>query len=109
MGNNKKCEVCGELKPHAEFSKSYKKRCKPCVAEQARSIRKLSVKKNKLDPSAELIAESVAVFAECLGMFSFNQDRVMNGLSPGYLDNSFSYFANTLRDKIETFKNQSNT
>lgn len=109
MEKNKKCEVCGELKPQPEFSKSYKKRCKSCVAEQARSSRKLSVKKNKLDPSAELIAESVAVFAECLGMFSFNQGRVMDGLTPGYLENSFSYFANILRDKIETLKNQSNT
>lgn len=32
----RKCEVCGEIKPVADFSKSYRNRCKPCVAEIAR-------------------------------------------------------------------------
>ena len=35
-----KCEVCGRYKPIKEFSKSYPKRCKSCVAECARLSRK---------------------------------------------------------------------
>lgn len=36
----KKCEICGQMKPQNEFSKSYKRRCKACVAEAARRDRK---------------------------------------------------------------------
>ena len=36
----KKCEICGQMKPQNEFSKSYKHRCKACVAEAARNDRK---------------------------------------------------------------------
>lgn len=32
----KRCEVCGEEKPLSEFSKSYKHRCKKCVAEETK-------------------------------------------------------------------------
>lgn len=35
----KKCEICGQFKPLGDFSKSYKNRCKPCVAEAARNER----------------------------------------------------------------------
>ena len=35
----KKCEVCGENKPQSEFSKSYRNRCRACVAEQTRNAR----------------------------------------------------------------------
>ena len=35
----KRCEICGEVKPLSEFSKSYKNRCKKCVAEETRSKR----------------------------------------------------------------------
>lgn len=35
----KKCEICGARKPIADFSKSYTKRCKACVAEEARMHR----------------------------------------------------------------------
>lgn len=38
----KKCEICGEIKPIEEFSKSYRNRCKQCVAEQTRSMRALN-------------------------------------------------------------------
>lgn len=37
----KKCEICGEMKPLDEFSKSYKHRCKACVAEFRRHERQL--------------------------------------------------------------------
>lgn len=38
----RKCEVCGEIKPVADFSKSYRNRCKPCVAEMRRNDRIVS-------------------------------------------------------------------
>lgn len=38
----KKCEVCGEIKPLEDFSKSYRNRCKPCVAEMRRKSRIVS-------------------------------------------------------------------
>ena len=36
MEQSKRCEVCGQLKPVEDFSKSYKNRCKECVASMAR-------------------------------------------------------------------------
>ena len=39
MEQTKKCEICGEIKSASEFSKSYKHRCKECVAEQTRLAR----------------------------------------------------------------------
>lgn len=36
---NKKCEVCGQTKHISEFSKSYRNRCKACVAEHTREVR----------------------------------------------------------------------
>ena len=38
----KKCEICGENKPQSEFSKSYRNRCRACVAEQTRNNRQLN-------------------------------------------------------------------
>lgn len=35
----RKCEVCGEVKPLSAFSKSYKHRCKDCVAAQTKRKR----------------------------------------------------------------------
>lgn len=40
----KKCEVCGKELPLSDFSKSYKNRCRKCVADMVRSERK---EKNK--------------------------------------------------------------
>lgn len=43
----KKCEICGKVKPIEEFSKSYRNRCKQCVAEQTRVQRGLNkIQKN---------------------------------------------------------------
>ncbi len=39
MTQMRKCEICGQQKNEAEFSKSYKHRCKECVAEAARAER----------------------------------------------------------------------
>lgn len=33
------CEICGRLTDEADFSKSYKHRCKECVAREARKAR----------------------------------------------------------------------
>lgn len=38
----KKCEICGEEKPQSEFSKSYRNRCRSCVAEMTRDKRHLN-------------------------------------------------------------------
>lgn len=40
MSEYKKCEVCGETKPVGEFSKSYPRRCKECVAQHMREVRR---------------------------------------------------------------------
>lgn len=101
----RKCEICGKTKPQNEFSKSYKNRCKTCVADLTREKRRKVHAKKALDPSAELIAESVAILAECMGMFFFNQERLSNGLSPGYSEDTFSCLANSLREKAESLKN----
>lgn len=39
METIRKCAVCGKEKPISEFSKSYPKRCKECVAEHTRQVR----------------------------------------------------------------------
>jgi len=39
MGQSKRCEVCGQFKPVEDFSKSYKNRCKKCVASMSRMRR----------------------------------------------------------------------
>lgn len=44
MEQTKKCEICGKIKSVNEFSKSYKHRCKECVAEQTRLARTKVVK-----------------------------------------------------------------
>lgn len=38
----KRCEVCGKIKPIGDFSKSYRNRCKECVAEHTRNMRALN-------------------------------------------------------------------
>lgn len=40
MSTTKKCEVCGAELPESEFSKSYKKRCKKCVAAMTKAKRR---------------------------------------------------------------------
>lgn len=54
----KRCEVCGSMKPIKDFSKSYKKRCKQCVAEIVKAER--AAPKNK-QPIEGLILESLDV------------------------------------------------
>lgn len=40
MELTRKCEVCGKIKRVCDFSKSYTNRCKKCVAEHTRQVRK---------------------------------------------------------------------
>lgn len=58
MKNTKKCEVCGRELPLSDFSKSYRNRCRECVAAQVRSERQnkrtekseeCSVKQSQID------------------------------------------------------------
>lgn len=49
------CEVCGETKHISEFSKAYPRRCKACVAEQARLAR--STDKKEKDNKRMLIKQ----------------------------------------------------
>lgn len=39
MKDTKKCEVCGKELPLSDFSKSYKNRCRKCVADMVQSER----------------------------------------------------------------------
>lgn len=36
MNNTKKCEICGRELPLSDFSKSYRNRCRACVAKMTR-------------------------------------------------------------------------
>lgn len=47
MSEHKKCEVCGETKPVGEFSKSYPRRCKECVARHTRMLRRAAREENR--------------------------------------------------------------
>lgn len=47
------CEVCGKEKHISEFSKSYPRRCKECVAEHTRMIRKRSQNAEKRSQNTE--------------------------------------------------------
>lgn len=49
----KVCEVCGNEKHISEFSKSYPRRCKECVAEHTRMIRKRSQNAEKRSQNTE--------------------------------------------------------
>lgn len=61
---------------------------------------------NNINKAAILIAESVVIVVEALGMKSYNDDRIQNGLSAGYDDYTFRYMAEDLSKKIEKFKNE---
>lgn len=50
----KKCEICGRELPVSDFSKSYKNRCRECVAAHTREVRH----KEKISINADL-TESV--------------------------------------------------
>ena len=43
----KVCEVCGQKKHISEFSKSYPRRCKACVAEHTKMVRERAKQEQK--------------------------------------------------------------
>lgn len=47
MSEYKKCEVCGETKPVGDFSKSYPRQCKECVAQHMREVRRAAREDNR--------------------------------------------------------------
>lgn len=47
------CEICGQEKPAEAFSKSYPKRCRECVATEARERRKAKTDKGLLTYEGE--------------------------------------------------------
>lgn len=53
MGQTKKCEICGEEKSQSEFSKSYRNRCRTCVAKLTRDKRQL----NGISATTQIIDE----------------------------------------------------
>ena len=61
MSTTKKCEVCGAELPESDFSKSYKKRCKKCVAAMTKEKRN-QVPKIKDLCQIERTAAMVAMF-----------------------------------------------
>ncbi|MCM1075986.1 MAG: hypothetical protein NC411_01335 [Bacteroides sp.] len=63
----KKCEVCGARKPLADFSKSYRNRCKSCVATEMRmhlasEAEEVNRIKPKLKEGAHRMGSRVEVF-----------------------------------------------
>jgi hypothetical protein len=54
MEKSKRCEVCGEMKPLNDFSKSYKNRCKKCVSDMEKSKRK--IRNEAKDYNAQMMA-----------------------------------------------------
>lgn len=64
----KNCEVCGEMKPLDDFSKSYPNRCKKCVAEQTR-IKRAQARQTSSDKQYfEMNAEQTAVILKAASM-----------------------------------------
>lgn len=49
----KKCETCGKTKHISEFSKSYRNRCKVCVAEHTREVRAAEKRTARLKPTGK--------------------------------------------------------
>ena len=47
----KKCEICGEMVPQCNMSKSYKHRCKKCVADMTRANRHAEKQKQEVHDS----------------------------------------------------------
>lgn len=51
----KKCETCGKTKHISEFSKSYKNRCKDCVAKHIREVRSAKKLTARIKPTGETV------------------------------------------------------
>lgn len=81
--NTKQCEICGETKPQSEFSKSYRNRCRACVAEQTRNNRQLnglSAKTILIDtPRIDYAAAELRLVESAMtALINKNDGRIMN-------------------------------
>lgn len=62
MNNTKKCEICGRELPLSDFSKSYRNRCRECVAKMTRVKRA----KAKQDADKSILTISPEAFDKAL-------------------------------------------
>lgn len=55
--DTKKCEICGAVKPVSDFSKSYRNRCKSCVATMTRETRLIArvASESTINPAVQYI------------------------------------------------------
>lgn len=63
----KVCEVCGQEKHISEFSKSYPRRCKSCVAEHTKMVRERAKQEQKRSKNTESRAEMQKVVVKDTG------------------------------------------
>lgn len=59
-----KCEVCGEMVPQNEMSKSYRHRCKKCVADMTRAQRHAEKQKQDAQKNVPHTFEAPAPYGE---------------------------------------------
>lgn len=59
-----KCEVCGEMVPQNEMSKSYRHRCKKCVADMTRAQRHAEKQKKDAQENVPHTYEAPAPYGE---------------------------------------------
>ena len=88
----RKCEICGKPTAEADFSKSYKNRCKPCVAELTRE-RRTEQKEEKVNDTYDDLRESyINEMMECYaqgdrhGLKSLAGDAIEEAYKRGRLD-----------------------
>ena len=82
----KKCETCGKMKTKSEMSKSYKHRCKACVAEMVRSKRAdlqnscnkkcIDWEQRRYEIAKDIVANSFSTPMENVSMVSYIHDCV---------------------------------
>lgn len=63
----KVCEVCGQEKHISEFSKSYPRRCKACVAEHTKMVRERAKQEQNRSKNTESRAEMLKVVVKDTG------------------------------------------
>lgn len=86
MNNMKKCEVCGKMKPISDFSKSYKNRCKECVASMAR-IRRDSRSEKKAEEYRKLMETPDPIADNLLIDWEQRRYELSKAAMQGYLAN----------------------
>lgn len=75
QNRTKKCEICGRELPISDFSKSYRNRCKVCVAEQGREQRKNGkLMKPFIDWESRRYEIAKAMLPSCVCEFSSMDD-----------------------------------